>query len=71
VECKFVATNGSNTVAGSTDADNSFKVNVQVQLKERFSTDNLSMMKQMQLFSPMSRMSNKDVTTVDIHELCE
>ena len=62
-----------------TDAANSFKVNVfvptldrvLVQLKERFSTENLSMMKQMQVFSPMSLMSNKDVTAADIHELCE
>jgi len=29
------------------------------------------MMKQMQLVSPMSLMSNKDVTAADIHELCE
>ena len=62
-----------------TDAANSFKVNVfvptldrvLVQLKERFSTENLSMMKQMQVFSPMNPMSNKDVTAADIHELCE
>jgi len=42
-----------------------------VQLKERFSTENLSMMKQMQLFSLMSLMSNNDVTTVENYELCE
>ena len=62
-----------------TDAANSFKVNVFLptldrvlaQLKERFSTENLSMMKQMQVFSPMSLMSNKDVTAADIHNLCE
>jgi len=29
------------------------------------------MMKQMQFLSPMSLMSNKDVTAADIHELCE
>ena len=44
---------------------------VLVQLKELFSTGNLSMMKLMQVFSPMSLMSNKDVTAADIHELCE
>ena len=61
-----------------TDAANSFKVNVfvptldrvLVQLKERFSTENLSIMKQM-VFPPMSLMSNKDVTAADIHELCK
>ena len=61
-----------------TDAANSFKINVfvptldrvLVQLKERFSTDNVSIMKQMQVFSPGSLMSNKDVTAEDIHELC-
>ena len=61
-----------------TDAANSFKINVfvptldrvLVQLKERFSTDNVSIMKQMQVFSPASLMSNKDVTAEDIHELC-
>ena len=36
----------------------------------QFSTDNVSIMKQMQVFSPGSLMSNKDVTAMDIHELC-
>jgi len=42
-----------------------------IQLKERSSSENLSMMKQMQLFSPISLMSNKDDTAEDIRELCE
>lgn len=61
-----------------TDAANSFKGNVivptldrvLVQLQERFITENMSLMKQMLVFSPRSLVSNKDVTAEDIHELC-